>query len=74
MIEVYYMEDDENIATAVKEYLCRKGYEVFTFRTLESGKKALEHHIPSLALIDWNMPDGETTFADGYVPDGKNFP
>ncbi|MCI8433429.1 MAG: response regulator transcription factor [Lachnospiraceae bacterium] len=58
MIEVYYMEDDENIATAVKEYLCRKGYEVFTFRTLESGKKALEHHIPSLALIDWNMPDG----------------
>ena len=41
MIEVYYMEDDENIATAVKEYLSRKGYEVFTFGTLEIGKKAL---------------------------------
>ena len=25
MMEIYYIEDDENIATAVKEYLCRKG-------------------------------------------------
>lgn len=58
MIEIYYMEDDKNIATAVKEYLSQKGYAVFIFGTLESGKKALEHHIPSLALIDWNMPDG----------------
>ena len=59
MIEIYYIEDDKNIATAVKEYLSQKGYTVFIFGTLESGKKALEHHIPSLALIDWNMPDGE---------------
>ena len=59
MIEIYYIEDDENIATAVKAYLSQKGYAVSIFGTLESGKKALEHHIPSLALIDWNMPDGE---------------
>ena len=59
MIEIYYIEDDENIAMAVKEYLSQKGYVVSIFGTLESGKKALEHHIPSLALIDWNMPDGE---------------
>ena len=59
MKEIYYIEDDENIAMAVKEYLSRKGYVVSVFGTLESGKKALEHHIPSIALIDWNMPDGE---------------
>lgn len=59
MIEIYYIEDDENIAMAVKEYLNRKGYAVSIFETLESGKKALEHRIPSVALIDWNMPDGE---------------
>jgi len=59
MTEIYYIEDDKNIATAVKEYLSQKGYAVFIFGTLESGKKALEHHIPSLALIDWNMPDGD---------------
>ena len=59
MIEIYYIEDDECIAMAVKEYLSQKGYAVSIFGTLESGKKALEHHIPSIALIDWNMPDGE---------------
>ncbi len=59
MMEIYYIEDDETIAVAVKEYLSQKGYVVSIFGTLESGKKALEHHIPSIALIDWNMPDGE---------------
>lgn len=59
MIEIYYVEDDENIAMAVKKYLSQKGYTVSIFETLESGKKAFEHHIPSIALIDWNMPDGE---------------
>ena len=43
MIEVYYMEDDENIATAVKEYLSRKGYEVFTFGTLERTSHNISH-------------------------------
>ncbi len=58
-MEIYYFEDDNNIAMTVKEYLSRKGYVVSIFAALESGKKALEHHIPSLVLIDWNMPDGE---------------
>ncbi len=59
MIEIYYIEDDENIAMTVKEYLSQKGYAVSIFETLESGRKALEHHIPNIVLIDWNMPDGE---------------
>lgn len=58
MIEIYYIEDDENISIAVKEYLSQKGYSVLVFRTLEDGRNALEHHAPSLTLIDWNMPDG----------------
>ena len=59
MTEIYYIEDDETISVAVKEYLSQKGYHVSIFGTLEGGKKALEHHIPSIVLIDWNMPDGE---------------
>lgn len=59
MIEIYYIEDDRNISMMVKEYMIQKGCEVSIFETLESGKKALEHHIPSIVLIDWNMPDGE---------------
>lgn len=58
MIEIYYMEDDENIATTVKEYLSQKGYSVTIFETLERGRKAMECHVPDIALIDWNMPDG----------------
>lgn len=47
MKEIYYIEDDENIAMAVKEYLSRKGYMVSVFGTLESGKKALERGFDS---------------------------
>ena len=36
MIEIYYIEDDENIAMTVKEYLSQKGYAVSIFETLES--------------------------------------
>lgn len=66
-MEIYYMEDDKTIAMAVKEYLSQKGYMVSIFGTLESGKKAFEHHIPSIALIDWNMPDGEENSFCGWI-------
>ncbi len=58
-MEIYYIEDDENIAMAVKEYLRQKEYAVAVFGSLEKGRKALEHHVPGLVLIDWNMPDGK---------------
>lgn len=59
MTEIYYVEDDETIAMAVKEYLNQKGYSVLVLETIESGKRALEHHIPNMILVDWNMPDGQ---------------
>lgn len=58
MIEVYYIEDDEDIAMTVKEYLEQQGYSVSVFGTLKSGKTAFKYRVPSIALIDWNMPDG----------------
>lgn len=66
-MEIYYIEDDVNIAMAVKEYLSQKGYAVSIFGTLESGKKALEHRIPSLVLVDWNMPDGQGNSFCGWI-------
>ena len=59
MMEVYYIEDDKNIANIVKEYLEQKNYTVSIFSTLADAKCALEHHIPGIILIDWNMPDGK---------------
>lgn len=59
MTEIYYIEDDGDIAAAVKGYLDQKGCTVCLFATLESGRRAFERHVPDIALIDWNMPDGQ---------------
>lgn len=59
MTEIYYIEDDKNIANIVKEYLEQKSYSVSIFSTLGEAKRALKHRVPGIVLVDWNMPDGE---------------
>lgn len=59
MIEIYYVEDDAQIADAVKEYLEQKDYGVTVFSTLLETEKALGRQIPAMVLLDWNMPDGQ---------------
>lgn len=58
MTHIYYIEDDPDIAAAVKEYLERKGFRVTLCATLARARAALESHLPTLVLLDWNMPDG----------------
>ena len=58
MTELYYIEDDDNIADIVKEYLGQKGYDVSVFPVISEAKYAFENHIPDIILADWNMPDG----------------
>lgn len=58
MIDIYYVEDDENIAQAVREFLGKYGYWVSVFPTIASAKEALQNQCPTLILVDWNMPDG----------------
>lgn len=58
MTELYYAEDDSIIADIVKEYLEQKGFKVTIYDTLRKVKQALKIHIPSIVLLDWNMPDG----------------
>lgn len=59
MIEIYYVEDDENIAFAVKEYLEQQNCNVTILRTITDAKQALRSFIPAIILVDWNMPDGQ---------------
>lgn len=59
MPEIYYVEDDEMIAEAVREYLNQKNFRVNVFGTAADARRALRSHIPALILIDWNLPDGE---------------
>lgn len=58
MLDLYYIEDDPDIAHAVQEYLERKGFRVTILGTLESAREALKEHVPAVVLLDWNMPDG----------------
>lgn len=58
MVEIYYIEDDPNIAFAVKEYLEQKNFKVTICVTLAQARKILKEHVPTFVLLDWNMPDG----------------
>ena len=58
MIDVYYVEDDPNIAQAVKEYLEQKGIGVVLGTTITQAKRDLSLHVPTIVLLDWNMSDG----------------
>ena len=58
MIDIYYVEDDENTSLTVKEFLERRGYQVSIFQTIADVKQALRNMCPTLVLVDWNIPDG----------------
>ncbi len=58
MVELYYAEDDVGIAGIVKEYLEQKNFKVTVYHTLSAVRQALAAHVPTLVLLDWNMPDG----------------
>jgi len=58
MVEIYYAEDDTGIANIVKEYLEQKTCRVSVYGTFGGVRRALKSHVPTLVLLDWNMPDG----------------
>jgi len=58
MTELYYAEDDSQIAGIVREYLEQKDFQVTVFDTLAKTRQALQNHVPAILLLDWNMPDG----------------
>ena len=58
MVSIYYVEDDAAIASVVKEYLEGKGFQVTVCVTMERAREAIKHLVPTLVLLDWNMPDG----------------
>ncbi len=59
MTEVYYVEDDKNIAESVKEYLEQNDCKVTIFFTITEIMQVLRCQRPDIVLMDWNMPDGQ---------------
>ena len=62
MMDLYYIEDDPNIALAVKEYLEPKNFHVTICTTLAEARQRIKDHVPACVLLDWNMPDGRGVF------------
>lgn len=58
MVDLYYIEDDPDIALSVKEYLEQKNFKVTICATLAQARQVLKEHVPTFVLLDWNMPDG----------------
>lgn len=58
MVELFYVEDDADIAGVVQEYLEQKNFKVVIYNTISEVRQALEIHMPTVILLDWNMPDG----------------
>lgn len=58
MLDLFYIEDDPNIALVVKEYLEQKNFKVTICMTLAQARQILNECVPTLVLLDWNMPDG----------------
>jgi len=67
MLELFYAEDDPVIAGIVKEYLEQRNFKVTLFHTLAGIREALKTSMPTLVLLDWNMPDGRGDSLCGWI-------
>lgn len=67
MADIYYVEDDEDISRTVKEFLEQRGYRISVFASIEAAKRGFRSACPTLALVDWNMPDGSGRELCGWI-------
>lgn len=58
MVDLYYIEDNPDIADVVKVYLEQRDFRVIICESLARARQAIQAHVPGLVLLDWNMPDG----------------
>src|SRR5437588_7359418 len=52
------MDDDPAILAAVSEFLRLEGYEIVQAEDLKSAYQVLETDAPDIAVIDFDLPDG----------------
>jgi two-component system sensor histidine kinase RpfC len=55
--EIMLVEDNENVARALKRYLESKGYGAPVFFTGRSALAHIEHTKPAAAVVDLHLPD-----------------
>jgi DNA-binding response OmpR family regulator len=67
VVDIYYVEAEADISHAVRAFLARDGYRVWVFPTLSEIRQALCCMLPSLVLVDWNMPEENGRFLCQWI-------
>ncbi len=55
---VLIVEDDAQIAGAIRGVLEDEGYEVIVASSVDQATRSFAEKTPALILLDWNLPDG----------------
>ncbi len=55
MKNIFYIEDDADIAKSVKTYLEIKGFSVYLLNSINDAKNSFNKKLPALCLIDINL-------------------
>jgi len=58
-IEIVVIEDEEDILELIEYHLSKEGYTVIGFLSTENVEQFLEEEIPSLMIVDRNLPGVE---------------
>lgn len=56
---VLVIDDDEQTCALLEELLRSEGYEVATAGSLTAARELLKRSQPDVALLDWQLPDGD---------------
>lgn len=72
MKNIYYIEDDIDIANSVQTYLDSKGVSVSAFSNMSTAKDNIIKKLPALCLIDINLSDGNGKDLCQWIR--KNYP
>ncbi len=55
---ILLVEDDDNIAAGIQNYLQNKNMVLHTVKAMVEAKEYLQKRLPSMLILDWNLPDG----------------
>lgn len=53
---VLVVDDDTSLCRAISKVLAREGFDVTTASDVKPALDSASHHVPDLAVVDYNMP------------------